>query len=193
MSSLLDQAQEHQVRLILIEDYPQSWVKIAGNPFQALQQAGMQTVKVFEASLETLYALSFMSEDAFKNDNNTELRVELEPTASEESRAVEVEAFLLERLDASSPEQEEACEDDREVEATSERMLFEIPARSHSTSPQVNYSAPALLEPLEADLANSPEPDLEESVEIERVHSQPSEVSEAAVEVERINSLVDFG
>jgi hypothetical protein len=112
MSTLLAQAQEHQVRLILIEDYPQSWVKIAGNPFQALQQAGMQSVEVFEASLETLHALSFMSEDAFKNDNSSELRFEIEPTADEESRAVEVEAFSLETPDASSSEWEKTCEDD---------------------------------------------------------------------------------
>jgi conjugative relaxase-like TrwC/TraI family protein len=181
MSILLDQAQEHQVRLILIEDCPQSGVKIPGNPFQALQQAGMQTVEIFGASLETLHAFSLMSKDAFKNDNNTKLKVEIEPTANEKIRAVDV-AFSLEILDASSSEQEETFESIREMQVMTEH--------DRSTSTQVNYLAPALLEQLEveADLANSPEPELEESLEIERAHPQLSEVPEAAVEVERINS-----
>ena len=117
MSTLLNQAQEQGVRLILIEDHPQSWVKIAGNPFQALQQAGMQTVEVFGASLETLHALSLMSKDAFKNDNNTKLKAEIEQTGDEEMRILEAAVFSLEILDVSSSEWEDAFENDREVEA----------------------------------------------------------------------------
>jgi conjugative relaxase-like TrwC/TraI family protein len=77
MNALLQQAQDEQVRLILIEEPQQSSVKIVGNAFQALQQAGMKTMEVFETSLETLHALSLSSQASFKSDpeiNGTEIR-----------------------------------------------------------------------------------------------------------------------
>jgi conjugative relaxase-like TrwC/TraI family protein len=134
MNALLQQAQEEQVRLILIEEPQQSSVKIAGNAFQALQHAGMQTMEVFETSLETLHALSLLSQSVFKND--PEMAIDIEQTTNGENQMVEVEMFSPESHDGFSFEQESAVENS--LPAAVEHALVEIPARGRSSSLQEN-------------------------------------------------------
>jgi AAA domain len=139
MNALLQQTQEDQVRLILIEEPQQNSVKIAGNAFQALQQAGMQTMDVFGASLETLHTLSLLSHSVFKND--PEMAIDIEQTTNDESQTVEIGVFSPESYDGSSFEQESAVESS--LPASVEHALFEIPAREHSSSLQENQPASA--------------------------------------------------
>jgi conjugative relaxase-like TrwC/TraI family protein len=143
MNALLQQAQEGQVRLILIEEPQQSSVKIAGNAFQALQQAGMQTVEVFGISLETLHALSLSSKVSFKSD--PEIAIAIEQTTDDESQMVEDEVFSPESNDSFGFEQEIAVESS--LPAAVEHALFEIPANGRSSSPQENQ--PTSAEPSE--------------------------------------------
>jgi conjugative relaxase-like TrwC/TraI family protein len=151
MNALLQQAQENQVRLILIEEPQQSSVKIAGNAFQALQQSGMQTVEVFGASLETLHTLSLLSQSVFKND--PEMAIAIEPTTDDESQMVEDRVFSPESHDDFSFGQESAVESS--LSAAVGHALFEIPVREHSSSLQENKPASADQSEVVAELTTS--------------------------------------
>jgi conjugative relaxase-like TrwC/TraI family protein len=176
MNALLQQAQENQVRLILIEEPQQSSVKIAGNAFQALQQAGMQTVEGFGASLETLHALSLASQKAFKND--PELGVELEQPTNAESQTVEVGAVSLEPHNGFSFEQEE----------TFESSLPLVVENNRSLSLEENQLASVEPSEVVTELTASLEPEPENWAEVEVIPSgvQPHEEATQAEWIEQL-------
>jgi hypothetical protein len=175
MNALLQQAQENQVRLILIEEPQQSSVKIAGNAFQSLQQAGMQTMEIFGTSLETLYALSLSSKASFKSDS--EMAIAIEQTTDDGSQIVEDKVFSPESHDDFSFEQESAVESN--LPAAVEHTLFEIPARGRSSSLQENQ--PASAEPSEVVLEFTTSLGQENWADIVLPHSPEQEVEQEEV------------
>jgi hypothetical protein len=194
MNALLHKAQEQQAQLILIEKPEQSSVRIVGNAFQALQQAGMQGVEVLEVSLETLHSFSRASENTIKNDTDTESTVEIEQIENDKILSVEVETFSLETLHDFSPEWEDSFKNHSEIEFT-----VEIDC---SLIPQVNSSALELEDvPAEVGLINLLEPETEEekTTESDRIDlfqlgvEETTEADHISIQSEQVVDPLDQG
>jgi hypothetical protein len=136
----------------------------------------MQSVENFEASLETLHALSLASQKAFKND--PELGAELRQTINDESQTVEVEAVSLESHEGFSFDQEETFESSLPLAVENNR----------SFSLEENQLVSVELSEVMTELTASLEPEPENWAEFEVIPSrvQPHEEATQAEWIEKL-------